>query len=54
MQNILQSLNTINYWNGKPKFNTGFMRTSYLNELEKALGNKLIKVIVGQRHSGKN
>ncbi len=54
MDNILHYLNTINYWESKPNFDIGFIRSSYLNILENALGNKLIKVLVGQRRSGKS
>lgn len=54
MKEILQHLKAINYWEAKPNYNTGFIRSSYLNVLENALGNKLIKVIVGQRRSGKS
>ena len=54
MNAILQALNTINYWENKPNFHIGFIRSSYLNVLENALGNKLIKVIVGQRRAGKS
>ena len=54
MRNILNHLDQINYWNKKPGFDTGFIRSFYINQLEKALGNQLIKVIVGQRRSGKS
>ncbi|MFO7613576.1 MAG: AAA family ATPase, partial [Bacteroidales bacterium] len=54
MQNILTSLKAINYWDGEPGFNLGFIRESYLNKITSALGNKLIKVIIGQRRSGKS
>lgn len=54
MHHLLTFLDEINYWNKKPGFETGFFRSFYLNQLEKALGNKLVKVIVGQRRSGKS
>ena len=54
MQNMLTSLKAINYWDGEPGFNLGFIRESYLNKITSALGNKLIKVIIGQRRSGKS
>ena len=54
MEEILQFLKKINYWEGKPGFDTGFVRIAYLNELKNALDNKLIKVVVGQRRSGKS
>jgi uncharacterized protein len=54
MGNILTSLRAINYWDGEPGFNMGFIRDIYLNKIIGALGNKLIKVIIGQRRSGKS
>ena len=54
MNEILKALETINYWQHEPGYNIGFVRESYLDKLKKALGNKLIKVIVGQRRSGKS
>ncbi len=54
MQDILASLKAINYWESKPGFKLGFIREGYLNKITSALGNKLIKVIVGQRRSGKS
>lgn len=54
MHHILQSLNTINYWNERPDFDIGYIRSDYLEQLDNALGNKLIKVIVGQRRAGKS
>jgi predicted AAA+ superfamily ATPase len=54
MKNVLTSLKAINYWEGEPGFNLGFVREGYLNKMTSALGNKLIKVIIGQRRSGKS
>ena len=54
MSEIFNALEAINYWNIKEEFNTGFIRQSYLDKIEEASGNKLIKVIVGQRRSGKS
>jgi predicted AAA+ superfamily ATPase len=54
MDEILNSLKTINFWQQEPSYNIGFVRESYLDKLKKTLGNKLIKVIVGQRRSGKS
>ena len=34
--------------------NTGFERKSYLNKVSKFIGNKLIKVLIGQRRVGKS
>ncbi|MBU0489023.1 MAG: ATP-binding protein [Bacteroidetes bacterium] len=54
MNTTLESLSTINYWEKKPEFSLGFIRASYLKSLEDASGSKLIKVIVGQRRTGKS
>jgi predicted AAA+ superfamily ATPase len=54
MDKILKSLAGINYWDTVPHFSLGFRRGSYIRNIEKGLGNKLIKVIVGQRRAGKS
>ncbi len=54
MLETFTTLSHINYWNGSPKIELGYLRESYLQILKKATGNKLIKVIVGQRRSGKS
>lgn len=54
MKKILKYLITINYWEKQANFKLGLIRHTYLHAIEKSLGNKLIKVIVGQRRSGKS
>ena len=54
MDKLLKSLSTINYWNKVPDFNLGFIRNRYLNANWVSIGNKLVKVIIGQRRSGKS
>lgn len=54
MEEILKTLETINYWYNEPDFIFGFVRQNYLKKIKNALNNKLIKVIVGQRRSGKS
>lgn len=54
MTEILKSLSGINYWDTIPQFSLGFRRESYIQRINKDLGNKLIKVIVGQRRAGKS
>ncbi len=54
MHKILKSLSGTNYWDTVPHFHLGYTRTSYIRKIEKDLGNKLIKVIVGQRRAGKS
>jgi len=54
MNQIIESLSQINYWDTVPHFFLGFRRESYIRHLEKDLGNRLIKVITGQRRAGKS
>lgn len=54
MEKILNSLTNINYWEREPNFNLGFIRNQYNVSIWQSLGNKLIKVIVGQRRTGKS
>lgn len=54
MRKILKSLSGTNYWDAVPHFNLGYTRTRYIRKIENDLGNKLIKVIIGQRRAGKS
>ncbi len=46
MDNRLQQLGKYNFWKGDfPEL--GLIRKEYLNKLTSALGNRLIKVLVG-------
>ena len=54
MKEIIKALEKINYWRNEPDFDFGFIRQNYLEKIKKSLGNKLIKVIVGQRRTGKS
>ncbi len=42
-----------NFWDGQP-IKKGFVRVQYLKKLSKHTGNSLIKVLLGQRRSGKS
>jgi predicted AAA+ superfamily ATPase len=53
MPELFQSLSACNYWEGPPT-ELGLVRPEYLDLLIKATGNSLIKVLVGQRRSGKS
>lgn len=53
MQSIFEKISRYNVWDGK-FFNTGYERSEYLNTITKYIGNKLIKVLVGQRRVGKS
>ena len=54
MKNILNSLGSINFWNEDPKIDLGFHRLRYNKSVIDSIGNKLIKVIIGQRRAGKS
>jgi len=52
---IFEGLHTINYWQKKkPAFKLGYQRRRYSGLLWQAVGNTLVKVIAGQRRSGKS
>jgi len=53
-EEILDSLTGINYWESIPLFQLGFRRNNYISRLEQSVGNRLIKVITGQRRTGKS
>lgn len=53
MEKIFKSIAQHNPWSGKYD-NTGFIRNLYLDRIVKYIDNKLIKVIAGQRRSGKS
>ena len=49
----INALRKYNGWDGEIG-KTGFIRSYYLSEIEKSLGTGLIKVLVGQRRTGKS
>ena len=53
MQHAFEKIKKYNIWDGK-SLNTGYVRDVYLNKISDYIGNKLIKVLVGQRRSGKS
>ena len=53
MNELLSALKKYNFWDNQ-KIELGFSRTEYLKKLKDFLGNKLIKVLTGQRRSGKS
>jgi predicted AAA+ superfamily ATPase len=53
MADIIASLRKYNFWD-KTVVNLGFERTVYLSKIEAFMGNQLIKVLVGQRRTGKS
>jgi uncharacterized protein len=50
---MFSKLKKYNFWNNE-EIKFGFFREQYVNNLSKYLGNKLIKVLLGQRRSGKS
>lgn len=50
---IINSIRKYNYWDGKP-VESGYPRTLYTDKIEQYIGNKLVKVLVGQRRVGKS
>jgi uncharacterized protein len=53
MQQIFEKIRKYNVWDGQ-SFNVGFERKEYLDRITGFIGNKLIKVLVGQRRVGKS
>lgn len=53
MDERLQLLEKYNFWKGDFP-DLGLIRTDYLHKISHAIGNKLVKVLVGQRRSGKS
>lgn len=53
MEENFKALEKFNFWNGNVP-QQGFLRTEYLDKILEFSNNKLIKVIVGQRRTGKS
>ena len=53
MSDLFKELKKYNYWDGQ-KIDHGFRRGFYLEKLLGYLDNRLVKVLVGQRRSGKS
>lgn len=53
MNEKIDVLKKYNLWDSG-KFDWGFIRTSYSRKIAESIGNRLIKVLVGQRRSGKS
>lgn len=53
MDEIFNILKKYNFWNGNVP-EQGFLRLDYLNAIRSFFHNKLVKVIVGQRRTGKS
>lgn len=53
MVEVINSIRKYNYWDGKP-VESGYPRTLYTDKIGQYIGNKLVKVLVGQRRVGKS
>ncbi len=53
MIEIIDSIRKYNYWDGNP-LDLGYIRTFYTHKVGQYIGNKLVKVLVGQRRVGKS
>lgn len=53
MVEIIDSIRKYNYWGGN-SFDSGYARALYTDKIGQYIGNKLVKVLVGQRRAGKS
>lgn len=53
MENVFDALRQYNYWGGEP-IDMGFTRRTYLERIMPFVGNRLVKVLAGQRRAGKS
>ncbi len=53
MTDVLQIISPYNLWDGQ-SLPTGFFREEYTSTLEKLTGNRLVKILSGQRRAGKS
>jgi len=54
MKNILDQISRYNFWDTTNISSIGYLRKSYMDSISSYLGNKLVKVLVGQRRVGKS
>lgn len=53
MVEVISSIRKYNFWDNNP-IDLGYARTIYTDKIEQYIGNKLVKVLVGQRRAGKS
>ena len=53
MDERFTALKKYNFWDNHP-IDLGFLRTSYTGKISDYIGNRLVKVLVGQRRAGKS
>ena len=49
---MFERLAEYNFWKGEP-IEAGFSRQAYIDRLSPFLGNSLVKIVLGQRRTGK-
>ena len=53
MKEKLEAIRKYNLWNGET-LSTGLPRTLYIEKIAEFIGSRLVKVLIGQRRSGKS
>lgn len=53
MDEKIKNIAKYNFWNGN-NISVGFCRKAYVNKIENYIGNRLVKVLIGQRRVGKS
>jgi len=53
MKEKLEAIRKYNLWNGET-LSTGVPRTLYIEKIAEFIGSRLVKVLIGQRRSGKS
>jgi len=53
METVFNNLSKYNFWNNN-SISLGYFRKNYLSKITKYLNNKLVKVLIGQRRTGKS
>lgn len=53
MDEKIKSVEKYNLWNSNDIF-VGYVRSTYINKIEDYIGNRLVKVLIGQRRVGKS
>jgi predicted AAA+ superfamily ATPase len=53
METVFNNLSKYNFWNNN-NISFGYLRKDYLSKITKYLSNKLVKVLIGQRRTGKS
>lgn len=53
MEDLINAIAKFNFWDGNTPA-LGYSRTAYVDKIGKYIGNKLLKVLVGQRRAGKS